>query len=452
MAKLTANTLRTKWHGADRWISDGGARGAGRLVARITRDGPVFYYQYFNGEGRKRFYPLGDYDMDGKRGLTLSTARDRAAELSALYRGGTTDLHGHFERQREDEERARKDSEAAARLKQEEAKRSTLKQLLEAYVGYLERSGKESARAVKNTFNRHVFEAAPHLAASKASEVTVDDFVDLIGALVEEDKGRTAAKLRSYLRAAYALALRSRTDPAAPLAMRTFGIKINPVASVGALSQFNRARTRKLSAEELVAFMKRLDALPDSVQKDAVRLCILLGGQRPAQLLRVRPVDLDLSAGTVTLSDSKGARRQPRAHVVPLTKEAKTILSRRLEMLKDGSPVFSVYGKTVMRADSLSGFVSKIASEMVEAKEAREPFQLRDVRRTVETMLAGIGVSSDIRAQLQSHGLGGVQLRHYNHHDYMPEKRRALEQWTRHLERLKSGKAGNVVSLHQRQK
>jgi len=31
-------------------------------------------------------------------------------------------------------------------------------------------------------------------------------------------------------------------------------------------------------------------------------------------------------------------------------------------------------------------------------------------------MLAAMGVSSDVRAQLQSHGLGGVQSRHYDRH------------------------------------
>ena len=51
---------------------------------------------------------------------------------------------------------------------------------------------------------------------------------------------------------------------------------------------------------------------------------------------------------------------------------------------------------------------------------------MADLRRTVETRLAGMGVSKDIRAQLQSHGLSGVQIRHYDQHDYAEEKRHAL--------------------------
>jgi hypothetical protein len=83
----------------------------------------------------------------------------------------------------------------------------------------------------------------------------------------------------------------------------------------------------------------------------------------------------------------------------------------------------------------------------VKEKEAREPFQLRDVRRTAETLLAGLKVSSDVRAQVQSHGLGGVQQRHYDHHEYVLEKKQALEKWARHLTALKSGKQADVVSI-----
>ena len=67
-----------------------------------------------------------------------------------------------------------------------------------------------------------------------------------------------------------------------------------------------------------------------------------------------------------------------------------------------------------------------------------EPFNLRDVRRTVETMLAGMGVSRETRAQLLSHGLGGVQAVHYDRHSYMDEKRAALRAWEAHLESLRA--------------
>src|ERR1700719_2977386 len=314
MAQLTTNALRAQWRGKDRWISDGGARGGGRLVARITRDGVSMLFQYFAPDARKRFLPLGPYDAAGARGLSLPKARDRAAELSALYRGGIMDLHGHFQREREEGERARKAAEEAARHSLEAAQRSTLRQLLDAYVGHLKRQGKQSAGDVRSIFDKHVFKAAPDLGSQKAAAVSINEFVELISKLTEAGKGRTAAKLRSYLRAAYSLAIASKTNPAAPLAMRAFGVEVNPLASVDALAQFNRARKRTLNATELGAFATRLDSLSEGAQKDVLRLCVLLGGQRPVQLLRARPADVDLAGATITLLDGKGRRKEPRQH------------------------------------------------------------------------------------------------------------------------------------------
>ena len=446
MATITTTALRARWRGADRWLSDGGARGAGRLTARITRDGTLLYFQYFN-EGKLQRVPLGPYSESGERGLSLVAARDRAAELAALYRAGTTDLLAHLRREQEAREAAAREAEEAARRAAEDAQRGTLRQLLTAYAGHLERNGKQSAADARSILTRHVLEAAPDLAGRKAAELGVDDFVAVIGRLVEAGKGRTAAKLRSYLRAAFQLAVASRTDPTAPMTMRSFGITSNPISGIGALSKYSRARDRHLSGPELGALLLRIEALEPGPQRDALRLTLLLGGQRPMQLLRLRGTDVDLSAGAVTLYDPKGARQQARRHVLPLVREAAEILRARLDGKAASAPVFTTDGKTALRPETLSMALADLSRSMVRAGEAREPFQLRDLRRTCETMMASLGVSSDVRAQLQSHGLGGVQARHYDKHGYEVEKRRALELWARHLERLKSGETGTVTPM-----
>jgi hypothetical protein len=456
---ITTNGLKGKWRGKDRWLSDGGARNAGRLVARMRRDGISFLYQYFCPDCRKRFFPLGPYDPDGTRGLTLPGARSRSAELATLLRNGIGDLHAHFERQRADEEKARRAAEDEARKAREQAKRSTLGQLLNAYTAHLEQRGKHSARDVKNVLKNHVFDADPKLVRRKAADISVDDFVGLIGTVVEGGKGRTAGKLRSCLRSAYALAIRSKTDPAAPQAMRAFGIIANPLASTAALSQFNRTRRRHLNAVELAVFLRRLDALSPGAKKDALALCLDLGGQRPTQLLRARETDVDLPGGTITLYDPKGARAQPRVHLLPLTDSASDIVKRRLDALRlsreaakrNGRmyemPVahsmwlFSSDDRTAIRKETISELVKNISADMVKAEEAREPFQLRDLRRTVETMLAKLGTLPNIRGEVQSHGLGGVQKRHYDQHDYLEEKRATLVLWSSHMASLKAGKS-----------
>jgi len=73
-----------------------------------------------------------------------------------------------------------------------------------------------------------------------------------------------------------------------------------------------------------------------------------------------------------------------------------------------------------------------------------EPFTLRDIRRTVETMLAGLGISKDTRVQLLSHGISGVQA--------TDEKRAALVAWEARLDAIRQAERtpSNVVRLGQR--
>jgi integrase len=100
------------------------------------------------------------------------------------------------------------------------------------------------------------------------------------------------------------------------------------VASIDALSQYNRAHDRNLSAPELAGLMKRLRASPVDAKRDALEVCIHVGGQRPTQLLRLRRRDVDLSAGVITLYDPKGKRQRPRPHVLPIPQYVVDVLKR----------------------------------------------------------------------------------------------------------------------------
>ena len=91
--------------------------------------------------------------------------------------------------------------------------------------------------------------------------------------------------------------------------------------------------------------------------------------------------------------------------------------------------VFTSDGTVPIVPDTLAVTAREIANEMKKEGETRVAFMLSDIRRTAETLFASKGISRDVRAQIQSHGLSGVQARHYDKHDYRDEKRRALESW-----------------------
>lgn len=161
--------------------------------------------------------------------------------------------------------------------------------------------------------------------------------------------------------------------------------------------------------------------------------CIYLGGQRPTQLLRVTARHVDLTGKTITLLDPKGRNRHasPRRHLLPIRDDLVPVLRRRVVQAESiESPLFSISGRVPLREKTVAALVEQIEAAMkVEGELKRGAFSMRDLRRTSETQMAALGISSDVRAQIQSHGLGGIQARHYDRHDYMPEKRTALQLW-----------------------
>ncbi|UVJ45063.1 tyrosine-type recombinase/integrase [Pseudomonas sp. LS1212] len=455
MSNLTDRTVQkairdAKTNGSDVWVTDAAkSRGTGRLRLRASANGrAAFYFRYVNPEGKQCQISLGVYDSDGKAGLTLKEAGNKAGALSKLYQDGHRDLHAYLAQQG-----AARDADAkAAQHEREEAERQassgSLEALCNGYVAHLRRQHKSSARDVRNLLHKHVIEAFPALAATRAQHISHKDVNVMLSALVDAGKGRTAGKARAFLRAAYAGALAAEFDPTIHPDLHGFDLVMNPAALVPAkaLARFNRVGERTLSESELRVYMAALEQRP-GLAADAITLALFLGGQRIAQTLRLRPADVDLDAGTIVLFDSKGARQTPRTHVLPLNERALVIVKRLLAA--NGSKPFLFARHTVpVRPEILSKLVAKISSMMVAAGTAREPFKLCDQRRTAETALARMGISKDIRAQLLSHGLGTLQDRVYDRHSYMDEKKAALERWAMKLEEIASGKAAsNVVPL-----
>lgn len=455
MATLTDRVIQaSKATSKDLWLSDGGARGAGRLYLRVQPSGRrSFYYRCAGPVGDRQSIPLGEYIQKGGRaGLTLTEARDKAGELARLYLSGIKDLKGHIEAEHRARERAIRVAEETARHEEAEAKRGSLRNLLNGYVEHLERAEKVDWKDVQSIFRLHVFNQFQDLADLKASEVKARDLREVLAKLVDAGKGRTAGKLRSYLRAAFAAAAKAEFDPTAPASLIGFGIEANPCDVLPSMAQFNVAGERTLTEEELGLYLNGIDFFPLMTQR-AMRLAIYLGGQRPTQLLRVTPADVDLTetGGEIRLRDPKGSRKTARLHILPLVGVAREVVGELMKLNEKSTFLFQSVEDSHLRPETLSAAVFEISSALVDCCRSRSVFQGKDIRRTCETMLAGMGISKDIRAQLLSHGLSGVQDRHYDRHGYGDEKRNVLKSWNDKLEALRKGDhpSGNVISIDQ---
>lgn len=445
---IAAALKRSAETGKDEWLPDGTGRGSGRLLLRATAGGGFWYFRYSTPDGRRDTLPLGPYakvqrskDENTGRAYSLGDARERYRELGALLKDPrSADVRAHLHA----EERAASASRELAREAEraadaeKQSKALSLGKLCLVYCDYLSKRGRISAQKVRADLTRHVL--THPLADKTARDVSRAEVAGLIRAIVDLGKRRTAGLVRSYVSAAYTLAMDAEGNIEAPASLLDFRINSNPVAGIKAIPV--AARSRVLSPYELGSFLRRLDTHADIVA-DALWVCLLGGGQRPAQMLRAQISDYDVEEGVLSLLDGKGRRQSARLHVLPLGPAAKKRMARCAERAASlETPwLFSSAGEVPVDLGTASWRVTTISREMVDAEESSVQFQMKDLRRTVETMLAAQKVSKDLRAQLLSHGLGGVQDRHYDRHAYTDEKRRALKNWEARLLALHAGKS-----------
>jgi len=404
----------------------------------------LFYFRYTDSAGKRDRVPLGEWEGTGGP-LSLSAARERGRELSARYRAGDRDLRAILEAEEREARREREAAERAAQAEQER-QQATLGALLTAYADSLDAKSKASTSAVRASLRRHVTEAWPRLWETPADELTADDLLPVLTRLTDDGKLREAAKVRSYLQAAYTAGVRARTTASATPALRALRIRTNPARDLGTIDGANKTRDRALSVSELRAYWRRIAAMSDH-DAACLRFHLLTGGQRIEQLSRLTLADYDADAATVTLRDGKGRRTVARLHMVPLIPAAVDAL-HAMAPERVGDFVFTATaGQSGMASSTFYLRCRAVMEVMLEAGELPGgSFTVADLRRTVETRLADLGTHSDVRAQLQSHGLGGVQARHYDRHDYLSEKRTALEA----LHRLVASEGAQVVPLHRK--
>lgn len=421
--------------------SEAARRGQGRLTVRVLPTGvKEFFYRYRAG-GVDKTVALGKYDPTGKQGKALAAISDKATDLRKLQRD-TGDVKEHIR--------------AEDRRKDVAARQGTFRQLLAAYVQSLRDAGKPSAAQAEGIFRRHVLKPFAALANAKANEIESADVQRILARMVTKKITRQVNVARAYLRAAFAYGGKADHDPRTTardgVLFGLHGRKGTPVDYVPVIREFERVGNRVLTDDELRAFWLALDSLPIT-QAATLRLNLALASQRPTQLLRAQWGDFDFEQNTLLLRDTKG-RGGARDHLLPLTEFALAQLQplRDLNGTPDKKgkrpPPFSADGKRSMVLETLS-VAAREVSHTLQRKHKVPTFQLRDLRRTAETMLQRLGIDREVRAHLLSHGrTTGVQGKHYERYDFLKEKREALERWTEHMQRiLDPSRTAQVIPL-----
>ena len=413
----------------------------GALQARKLSTGAVKLYWRYTFEGKSNRVEIGSYDSTlPPKTLTVKNGRwsiaAAAAEASRLAQahGDAKTVGGHaalMQAKANAEIKAINEATDAITQAQAEAdKRSkfTLAKLAEAYWEHLKRLGRMSHRDAKSILTNHAIEAWPKLAMKPASEVTDEQIADMLRQLNVAGKQRTANKLRAYLCAAYEVARTAKSDPMIPVEFKGFAIRHNPAKETKANTSANKTDKNPLSADEMRTYWTLIKDLPGT-KGAALRLHVLTGGQRIEQLVRLKCTDV--TPETLTIFDGKGRPGQSlRVITLPITPEISATLSTL--SLEGMFALSSDDGKTHTANTTLAEWARQTAVSSI------TDFQPKRVRSGVETLLASLGISKEIRGRLQSHGISGIQDRHYDAHDYMADKLKALEVLYREISSTKT--------------
>lgn len=362
-------------------------------------------------------------------------ARQEAARLKAMTDQGIDPR---------EIQRAKIEAKEAKATAAAAAKDYTLAKLYEAYCTYLDAAGKKgSARCARSVFKTHAPKA---LKEAPAKDAQPEDFADMLRKVTEVGKERTAGTLRTYLLAAYNIGMRARLDPKLPIAFKQYGITSNPIAPIPAIA--SRTSNRVLTNDELRIYLNSMD---ERLTDKALTLALFAGGQRMEQLLRVEVSDWTPETKTLQLLDPKGRRKEARIHLLPLGPRAAAIVESLVEDAKKAK-VTKLFNLDVQTPGKRARLICDTTDKETGKARIEPAFNLLDIRRTVETRMAALGINKDTRAQVLSHGLGGVQDKHYDRHSYETEKRNALTAWENWLTSIEKNEkpAPNVLAMERK--
>lgn len=289
------------------WLNQNLGSGQGSLCLRYWPTGATWYYSY-NVRGKTRRVII-EPDSGTDHRLTLAEARDRALTLAKERRDAPD---GDLLLLRKTQTEAAQRSKAAHEAEERARSLRTVEKLVNNYIEDLRSRKKSSAKQVEGTLN-NLLRDYPLLAVRDAAGVTPLEWVSVLRRYGKTDgHADKMRKVRSYLRAAYAAAIRADLDPMQE-ASAGMMLTTNPIDGIPAGT--SRARERNLSEAEFRALWKRLKELDHPLSK-TLQALILLGGQRYSQLIRATV--RDYQDGEITLYDPKGKRTTPRKHILPV--------------------------------------------------------------------------------------------------------------------------------------
>jgi integrase len=279
------------------------------------------------------------------------------------------------------------------------------------------------------------------------SEITDLDALEIIN-----KKKRTAPQMARHL-----LTIAKRLFNWA-VDQRVYGLKSSPCDRLIASKIIGEkvSRHRRLTDAEIFAFWRATALMPYPV--GPAYQMLILTGLRLYEAADISWPEIKDSVLTVPASRMKSREHKAKEHIVPLPKLALDIIDK-LPRGNAGPYLFSYSGgETPLR------MTSKIKRDLdrrmlrtlkaLARQQGEDPRNVKltpwvnhDLRRTIRSALSALRIPQNVAEAVLGHVPPGI-IGTYDTHEYLDEKREALELWAKRLDLIVNpDQVGNVVAL-----
>ena len=386
----------------------------GLMLRHSAAGSKTFCYRYrFNK--KKRRYTIGQFP-----GVSLREAREKVRELKVQVNNGI-------------------DPQVEKRKKKYKPDSKDFDELVDSYKKrYLPTLRNSTQAEYKRILDN---ELLPELKGLPVTEISEHHIRSILEAKAIDDGSPTMAnRIRAVLSSLFKYAIKK------------LGIKIsdNPVKATSPYKSGENKRDRVYLEKEirnLWSFFGKQDPAIEAILK-----MLLLTGQRKTETMRMKWSDLEMDKPYKrTRFDDEGNEyseaflanvwtipaenaKNKRTHEIPLSKWAMNIVNEMREISEGGEYVFKSPRKENRPVVSL-----RSACKRIQKYSEVPDFRLHDLRRTVATYMAESGISPMVIGKVLNHkGLAkenSITAR-YNRHDYMDQKRQALNRWNSRLKNI----------------
>ena len=268
---------------------------------------------------------------------------------------------------------------------------------------------------------RHLLKLWKPLAELALAKVSRADVASRLAKIAKDNGKFSSNRARASLSALYSWAIGEGLAD------------MNPVVGTNKATD-EISRDRVLTNDELVLIWQHAG---HGDYGDIVRLLILTG-QRREEVGGMQWLELSSSFDVWTIG--AGRTKNARAHDVPLSSAARSIFTKRQSAREEGRElVFGTAAGPFQGWSNAKNAIDLRIQAVIKGAEGRVPsfvpWRLHDIRRTVATRLADLGVQPHIVESVLNHvsghraGVAGI----YNRAIYADEKRKALDLWADHI-------------------